>query len=166
MRTTWILGILLLVAAPLAAQGPDDSPARAGELRRLIEERFAARVREELALTDPQAARLRQAMSTSFRRRRDLESEERLLRQALAGQLRPGVAADKDSVARLTEALVDLKLRYVESYRDELRELSTFLDPVQRAQFFMLRERLLERVRDLQARRAEGEAPLRPRGRP
>ncbi|HXG45771.1 MAG TPA: Spy/CpxP family protein refolding chaperone [Gemmatimonadales bacterium] len=156
----------LLVAAPLAAQGPDDSPARAAELRRLIEERFAARVREELGLSDPQAARLRETMSTYFRRRRDLEIEERRLRQALAGQLRPGVAADQDSVARLTEALVDLKRRYVESYRDELRDLATFLDPVQRAQFFMLRERLLERVRDLQERRAQGEAPLRPRRRP
>jgi hypothetical protein len=166
MRTTWILGVTLLVAAPLAAQGPDDNPARVGELRRLVEERFAARVREELALTDAQAARLRETMRTYFGRRRDLEIQERRLRQALAGQLRPGVAADQDSVARLTELLVDLKLRYVESYRDELRDLAAFLDPVQRAQFFMLRERLLERVRELQERRAEGEAPLRPRRRP
>ncbi len=166
MRIFWMLGMALVVAVPLAAQGPEDSPARAGELRRLVEERFAARVREELGLTDPQAARLRETAGAYFRRRRELEIEERRLRQALAGQLRPGVAADKDSVARLTDALVDLKLRYVESYRDELKDLSAFLDPVQRAQFFMLRERLLERARELQQGRPEGTAPLRPRRRP
>ncbi len=165
MRTTWMLGLALLIAAPLGAQGLDN-PARAGELRRLVEERFAARVREELALTDAQAARLRETTGTYFRRRRDLEAEERRLREALAGQLRPGVAADQDSVARLTEALMALKLRYVETYRDELRDLAGFLDPVQRAQFFVLRERLLERVRDLQARGQAGEPPRRPWRRP
>jgi hypothetical protein len=93
-----------------------------------------------------------------------MEAEERKLRQALAAELRPGVAANKDNVARLTDQLLDNKVRYVESYRAEVRELSTFLDPVQRAQFLILRERLLDRVRDAQAARED--RPLRRRLRP
>ena len=61
-----------------------------------------------------------------------MEAEERRLRQALAGELRPGVAANKDNVARLTDQLLDLKVRYVASYRDEVKDLAGFLDPVQR----------------------------------
>jgi hypothetical protein len=41
-------------------------------------------------------------------------------------------------------------VRYVETYRAEVRDLSSFLDPVQRAQFLILRERLLDRVREAQ----------------
>jgi hypothetical protein len=158
------LSSCLLLALPLRAQEPGDDEVRTGELRRQIEDRFAARVQEELGLTDQQALKLRDVVGTYFVKRRTMEAEERKLRQALAAELRPGVAANKDNVARLTDQLLDNKVRYVESYRAEVRELSTFLDPVQRAQFLILRERLLDRVRDAQAARED--RPLRRRLRP
>ncbi|MGH7702218.1 MAG: Spy/CpxP family protein refolding chaperone [Gemmatimonadales bacterium] len=162
------LALLLLAAAPLAAQQESPDSARVGELRRRIEDRFAARVQEELGLTDAQTAKMKATGSTYFTKRRGYEADERRLRAALAGQLRPGVAANQDSVSRLTDGLLDLKFKYVQSYRDELKEMSSYLSPVQRAQFFIMRERLLERVRE--ARRArEGEeggpGPWRPRRR-
>lgn len=157
MRRTW-MAALLLAATPtlLAGQGGGDDLDRAGALRRRIEERFTARVKEELGLNDAQAARLRETVGQYFLQRRGLEQDERRLRLALSGQLRPGVAADKDSVAKLTNGLVDLKIRYAQTYRDEMHDLSAFLDPVQRAQFFILRERLLERVREVLDRRGVG----------
>lgn len=155
------VALLFLIAAPLAAQQdlPDTTPV--GELRRRIEDRFAARVQEELGLTDAQTARMKATGAAHFTRRRGYEADERRLRAALAGQLRPGVAAKQDSVARLTDALLDLKLKYVESYRDEMKEMSSYLNPVQRAQFFVMRERLLERVREARQAREGGDSGWR-----
>jgi hypothetical protein len=39
-------------------------------------------------------------------KRRAMEQEERDLRQALQGQLRPGVAANSDSVSRIVNQLL------------------------------------------------------------
>jgi hypothetical protein len=152
MRTTRLLLVCgALLAAPLRAQDAAPAePGRAGELRRLIEERFTARVQEELGLTDQQSSRLREVVWQYFAKRRAMEADERRLRQALAGELRPGVAANSDNVARLTDQLLDLKLRYVQSYKDEVRDQSAFLNPVQRAQYLMLRERLLDRIKEAQ----------------
>jgi len=147
---TMLLGVSLVGAPALRAQDSDDDTARTGQLRRQIEERFTARVQEELGLTDQQALKLRETVGVYFVKRRTLEAEERRLRQGLASELRPGVAANKDNVARLTDQLLDNKVRYVETYRAEVRDLSGFLDPVQRAQFLILRERLLDRIREAQ----------------
>lgn len=157
-----LVGLSLAAAAPLAAQDVDEDSGRAGQLRRQIEERFTARVQEELGLNDQQALKLRETVGVYFVKRRTLEAEERRLRQGLAAELRPGVAANKDNVAKLTDQLLDNKVRYVETYRTEVKELSTFLDPVQRAQFLILRERLLDRVKEAQENAAPGRRRLRP----
>ncbi len=148
---------LMLLGAPAAAQemGPPDGAGRAGELRRVIEQRFTARVKEELGLTDQQATRMTEVVGGYFARRRAMEQDERRLRQELAGELRPGVAANKERLGRLTDQLLDLKVRYVQSYRDEVRDLAEFLDPVQRAQFLIMRERLLDRIQQAQEARGD-----------
>lgn len=164
-RIHLLLICAVLFAAPLNAQDAPADPGRAGELRRLIEERFTARVQEELGLTDQQSSRLREVVWQYFAKRRAMEAEERRLRQALAGELRPGVAANSDNVARLTDQLLDVKLRYVQSYKDELRDQSAFLDPIQRAQYIILRERLLDRIKEAQdpGGTASESAPIRRR---
>jgi hypothetical protein len=144
------LAATVILGGPVRAQEGIDDPPRVERLRRLIQERFAARVQEELALSDQQADRMREVVGNYFLKRRNFDVEERRLRQALAGELRPGVAANKDNVARYTDQLLDLKVRYAQSYKDEVREMSSFLDPVQRAQFLLLRERLLDKVREAQ----------------
>jgi hypothetical protein len=152
----------LVGAGPLRAQDSEpDGAGRAGELRRQIEDRFAARVQEELGLTDQQAGRMRDVVGGYFVKRRTLEAEGRRLRQALAGELRPGVAANRDRVGALTDQLLDLRLHYAQSYKDEVKELSGFLDPVQVAQFLILRERLLDRIREAQDARSQGGLPRR-----
>lgn len=147
MRTR-VAGVLVLLHCLASGQvQAQDSLALAGPptlpLRQQIEARFARRVKEELGLTEEEASRLRDVAATWFVKRRGLEADERVQRQALAGQLRPGVAANTDSVTRITQRLLDLKVSYAETYREENRELG-FLTPVQRAQFYVLRERLLD----------------------
>ena len=103
------------------------------------------RVKEELGLTDAEATKLQGVATGWFDKRRALGAEEQGLRKALAGQLRPGVAANSDSVTHVLTRLLDLKVKFAETYRDENKDLG-FLTPVQRAQYYSLRERLLEMV--------------------
>jgi LTXXQ motif family protein len=156
-RTLALLGgvLSLLAVHSLAAQDSSVARPRADLLRQRIEERFATRVQEELGLTDDQTTKLRSTAREYAGRRRELEAQERDLRGALAAQLRPGVAADQDRVADLTGKLVDLKVTYAQSFRDEMREQSKYLTPVQRAQLYVMRERLLQRVQEVRDRRGE-----------
>jgi hypothetical protein len=162
-----LFGLLALVGSAQPALAQDSVPAQgmgAAELRQRIEERFTERVKLELGLNDEQTAKLRQVAGDWFAKRRAMEGEERDLRQALAGQLRPGVAANSDSVSRIVSRLLDLKVKYAESYQEENKQLG-FLTPVQRAQYYSLRERLLDALKQArQARRAQ--AGQRPYGRP
>ena len=154
LRTTMLAAMLLAGTAPvLVAQRDTTRTEHRNEMRRRLDERFAARVREELKLTEQQSTRLRETATTFGTRRRDLEGRERDLRAALDDQLRPGVAADRDSVARLTNALVDLRVAYAQSFRDEHKEISRFLDPVQRARLYMMRETLMRRVHEVRGER-------------
>jgi hypothetical protein len=155
----WATALLTLGAVlPLAAQqsSPDSTPAatpRADELRRRVRERFAERVQQELDLNPDQMTRLRATAGTFGTERRQLESRQAQLRKALATELRPGVAASKDSVARLTDSLLALRVRYVESFRTEQAQMAAYLDPVQRARLLVMRERLLDRAREFRHRR-------------
>lgn len=141
------------VATPVQAQEPGPGRPRLEELRRRVRERFAERIQQDLKLTPDQIERLRATVGTYAGRRRELEARQRILRQALGGQLRPGLAATPDSVARLTDALLDVRVRYAESFRDEQRELARYLDPVQRAKLMLLRDRLTNRVQEFRRRR-------------
>jgi hypothetical protein len=158
MRTIMLLATALTLGlAPAVWSQRDSSRPGREEMRRRIDERFATRVREELGLNDQQVARLRETGTTFGGRRRDLESRERALRDALEAQLRPGVAANRDSVARLTDALVDIRGAYAQTFRDEHKEVSKFLDPVQRAQLYMMRERLMRRAHEVRGERRGGD---------
>jgi hypothetical protein len=140
------------VGGAVAAQDPDTTHPQAQVLRQRIEERFAQRVQEQLGLSDEQATKLRSTSQEYGDRRRKMEARERDLRVALTGQLRPGVAANQDSVARLTKALVDLRVDYANTWRDEMNALS-YLTPVQRAQLYVMRDRLLQRVQEIRDER-------------
>lgn len=171
-RLAWSALAYAVMAGPALAQGgpppggepggPPD-PARMEQLRQEIEARFGAQVREQLGLSDDQAAKLKAMSGDYAQRRRALEAEERQVRQALAGQLRPGIAANNDSVTRYVDQLTALRVRYVQSFQDEMRDLNTVLTPVQRGQYMLMRDRLMNRIRDLRDMRALQEgAPGRP----
>jgi uncharacterized protein YdiU (UPF0061 family) len=144
----WYLALLLAPLCPAAAQQADSAdPRRADSLRHRIEERFASRVQEELGLTNEQTAKLRATSQTFGARRRELHTRQRQLREALSAQLRPGVAANQDSVAKLTDAMVELRLASAQAAREEMKEHSKYLSPVQRARLFVMRERMYHGVK-------------------
>ncbi len=173
MRGLVLCFLLLAVAGagaagPLAAQADRDTVPRSKELRGRIEQRFAERVKEELGLTDQQADRLKAIATEYGGRRRELRHRERELRAALDGQIRDGqirdgqirdgqirdgTTSDQDSVARLTRELLDLRVEYAESWREEMDKVSPFLTPVQRARLLVMRERLIQRVHEMRGDR-------------
>lgn len=157
-RNAFAMGLvaLLVMATSLSGQQGQQRPSRE-QLMRQIEQRFMARATEELGLDAEQAERLRSTVTHFAIERRRLEQREREVKRGLQGQLRPGVAANQDSLVVLLDALTETRGAYLQSFKAELTEMATFLDPVQRAQYVMLRERLLEQIRRAQAARQRQE---------
>ena len=109
-----------------------------------------------MALTVDQQPRFRRVVSSWAQKRGALEVEERQLRQSLKRELTPGVAANPDSVSRFVDDLNANRVAYAETFRDEMRDLTPILTPVQRGQFQVRRDQLLQRIRDLQQQRPGG----------
>jgi Spy/CpxP family protein refolding chaperone len=163
MRSVYILS-LVLVSSPFAlarAQRPDSTSAQADSLRHRIEERFASRAQEKLGLTNDQTAKLKATSQRFAPRRGELRDRGYRLREALAGQLQPGVAANQDSVAKLTDAMIDLRLAETQLAKDEMKEQSRYLNPVQRAQLYVMRERFAHRVKEVHGHRGDMGGRLR-----
>ena len=182
-RALLIVGglVLAMSAARVArAQEPadtmmmdDNDTVAAAQLREQIEQRFAERVRARLALSDDQMKRLQAVHQRFGPQRRELARRYVENERALRGQMRPGVAANPDSVRAYLDVQQRLRAEQLELERAEDRELSTFLTPVQRAQLLQMRRNLqsfVNRVREGrqgQGRVRDGVGPRpRPRGRP
>jgi hypothetical protein len=119
---------------------------QAQQLRMQIEQRFAQRVQMQLGLTDQQMDRLRAAERASRDRRMALNDHEQDLRRAVGEQLKPGVAANADSLGKLLDAIAQNHVARAQEEQQEMRDLSQFLNPVQRAQLLIMRQRLMQNV--------------------
>lgn len=162
MRKLWIVG--LFVAAPLVAQqGPPMGRGQGGPgaeaLRQAVMQRFLQTYRAQAGLTADQDRRFQEVFQRSVDQRRDLQQRQQALWRALEGQMRPGVAANPDSVTKLLDAIVAHQAAMVEQTRSEQREYAQFLSPVQRGQLVLMTERLQQQVQDLIRRRMEMRQP-------
>src|SRR5258705_325576 len=140
--------VLLLAAVPsLAAQGK--SPADTGrspDMQRRRDEfrqRHEARGKQELGLTDDQAAKLHATEQRFMQQRHDLMTRGRAIREGLHGQLQPGVAANGDSVRKLLDARQATRATMAQIDRDQDKEMAVYLTPVQRARYEMMHERMM-----------------------
>jgi len=163
--TPILLALTLAVVQQPSSPAPGTDSAEAGRLRRRIEERFAARVQQELGLTADQATKLRATQERFGERRRTLMRQQMGRRLALQGQMRPGEAADADSVKRLMDGLHAGRGEMLTLDQDEDRDMAGYLTPVQRARYQMMRQRFLERVNEMREQR-RGRMGPGPRARP
>jgi hypothetical protein len=157
MRNAYLWS-LMLAFTPLgvaAAQRADTSSVRADSLRHRIEERFAERAQQELGLTNDQTTKLRATSQEFGARRSELRNRAERLRGALSAQLQPGIAANQDSVAKLTDAMIELKTAEAQISREEVKQQAKYLNPVQRARLYVMRERFAHRVREVHGHRGE-----------
>ena len=163
MRHNWNQVVLAAVLAmPAVVTAQSSGAPRAQMLRGRIEAAFLEQVSRQLALTPEQRTNVERVLTEWGTRRRELESEERNLSMALAGQLRPGVAANSDSVTRVVDRLLANRVGYAESFQGEMRDLTPVLSAAQRGQFLMLREQIFRRIRELQEGRPGQESRNRP----
>jgi Spy/CpxP family protein refolding chaperone len=148
MSRLWLSFLLVAgPAVPLLAQQPDSTPGGPA-LREQIERRFSERIKEELDLSDEQAVKLKEVAKENGSRRRDMRRRERALYAAIDQQLDAGEKADPDSVSHMTRELLDLRVEYAQSIRQEMGKLS-FLTPVQRARLMIMRDHLIHRVHEM-----------------
>lgn len=149
----WSLMLALTPFGVAGAQRVDTASVQRDSLRRRIEERFATRAQQELGLTTEQTAKLRASSQQFGARRGELRIRGQQLREALAAQLRPGVAANQDSVAKLTDAMIELRMAEAQASRDEVKDQSKYLNPLQRARLYVMRERFVHRLKEVQGNR-------------
>jgi Spy/CpxP family protein refolding chaperone len=173
-RFAWILAFAVTVAPAIAAQQPQPvDTVEAGRLRRQIEERFSQRVQQQLGLTADQTTKLRATQEQFGTRRRAVMRQQLERRLALQGQMRPGEAANADSVRKLMDGMQAGRAEMLKIEQDEDREMAGYLTPVQRARYQMMRQQLLERVNQMREQRrgrmgpgarGPGRAGMRPEG--
>ncbi len=148
-----ILGVLfVLVAGPLAAQDP--GPPGRESLRRQVLERFMQNFMQQAGLTDEQRSEFQQMSQRHFRERAQQDQHRRQFLRALDQQLRPGVAANPDSVSALLESLVVLGGEMAAAVRTQQEEYASFLSPVQRGLFVIHYERFRRQIEGVQRRQS------------
>ncbi len=151
MRTIIITTMFMASATVLGAQDPQRSfrPPRDTD-RAQLEQEFRQRneqmIRERLKLTDEQVKQMR-AMDARFRpRRAELAKEWRETNEAMRKEVDRGDAADQKRVTQLLQQTAVLRKRSMDLMDEEVRDLGTFLTPVQTAQYVSLQAQLRANV--------------------
>jgi Spy/CpxP family protein refolding chaperone len=148
--------ILALVLGPsLAAQQPADTGKPSGPLLQEFRRRWHQHVQEELGLSPDQAAKLEATEDRFAAQRRPIAQNQRQIQMALHDQLRPGMAADADSVTHLMAARDQNRAALLQLEQAEDQEMAAYLTPVQRARYQMMRQALQERISEMRRRRRE-----------
>ena len=167
-RLMWLVGLVLVPALAAQDSSAAGDAAERERLQQQIEDHVAQRVKQQLGLSDDQANRLRSTEENFRQRRRDLFQRQLTIEQGLRDQMRPGVAANSDSVRRLMDVRQAARADQLRLDQDQDREMAGYLTPVQRAQYQMIRERIRLRLQQLRRERIErrqggGPAVRRPR---
>ncbi len=149
----WLIALvaLLALAEPMSAQ-VRPNPER---LREQVVARFIENFRNQAGLTDDQFTRFQTVTRRSWQTRRELEQRQRQVLQAMEQQMRPGVAADPDSVTTLIDALLEIQEGQVARARADQEDYAAFLDPVQRAQLVLSFTRLERQIEQIVRRRMQ-----------
>lgn len=168
-----LMWVLALLWAPVLAGQQDSTPppdsAERERLQQQIEDRFAQVVQQQLRLNNDQVTKLRGTEERFRTRRREIMRRQLMLRFALNGQMCPGCAANPDSVRQLMDGIDANRGELFRMQQEQDREMAGYLTPVQRAQYQMLRERLVRRLGEVRRERRQGgdqPRPFRPRRRP
>ncbi len=170
MKRLMIAALALAVGAPLLmAQDRGDlergeRAQRVEQLRQQVMERVLGNYIHEAQLSEEQANAFRSVIERHYLARREQEEMERQVWHALEGQMRPGLAADVDSLNVLLDAAVNLGVAKAAAMRSLQAELTDVLTPVQRAQFVLRWQRFQRQVEMVRMRAMggrQGEGPPR-----
>ena len=150
MRIATMTLCLMVFGQIAVAQGPG---MRRQELQQQVVQRFMQNVRAQAGLSDEQFERFGEVTRDSFDQRTVLARREQALWRALEGQMRPGVAANADSLGVILDGIIAAQEERAALTRADVEQFKEFLDPVQRAQVMLAYHRLQMQIdRILQGR--------------
>lgn len=165
MRAATLMTALALCAAtavPATSAGAQGrrirpmhpSPEANAPRRQMLEKQFRQRseqiVRQRLNLNDDQVHRLRSVNANIGGQRNALLEQERSVRSDLRDEMAKGSGADQSRVAQLMAQAHDLQGKRFALQQDEQRQLSSFMTPVQVAQYVGLQAQIRQRIREMQ----------------
>ncbi len=150
MRKAILALLLIFVTGPLAAQ--EQGPPARDALRRQVLDRFMQNFIQQAGLDDEQRVEFQQTTQRQFGERVQQQRRRRQLVRALDEQLRPGVAANPDSVTALLESLVVVGEEMAAAVRTHQEEYAAFLTPVQHGLFVIHYERFQRQIEGVQRR--------------
>lgn len=129
-------------------------------LQRQVRQAFAQTVRRQLRLNDQQMRNLSSVNAKYDRQRAEILRGERDARLGLKAAMEDSTAADQSArVEQQLNLLVQAQRRRADLLENEQKELSGFLTPLQRAQFYALQERLTKRLQELRQQNAPAGPP-------
>lgn len=145
MRSAWMILVMMLVTLGTAL------PTPAQQSGRPLKERFLDHATAELALSSDQRDRLDELFDRAMERRRDLVREQFQLRRQISEALSDPSTPDLE-FTRLSARIAELKQAEADLIEWQRNELSTILRPRQALRFFLLQQRLAERIQDARRR--------------
>jgi hypothetical protein len=162
-RLLYALAFVAFVASvgttALAQQAPEDTTPQRRELIQRLRQRWQEVVRNRLGLTDVQVRQLQETTRHYNAQRMTLNQQERQIRREMRDQVTGAAPEDDKHLAALIDSILDIQRLRLELVRNEQRELSLFLTPLQRVKYLALQEQLRQQVERLrQGALVRGEA--------
>ncbi|HEY7896090.1 MAG TPA: Spy/CpxP family protein refolding chaperone [Gemmatimonadaceae bacterium] len=142
-------------AADTAGAAPNAQTPERRQLEQQLRLRLGEVVRRQLQLSDQQYAQLQAVNKRYEAPRRDLNQRERYLRLSLRAELQLGDKADQEKVGGYLDQMNEIQQSRLQIFREEQKDLSGFLTPVQRAKYAALQEQLRKRLTQMRQRQVE-----------
>ena len=149
------LTMVLIVAGTSVVSAQQGQMRQRQMLQQQVMQRYMQNYKQQAGLNDKQFQDFTQLTERAFNERRELQQRERVLWQALEGQMKPGVAADADSLVNLIDAIFDVQEELIETERSNQADLAEFLTPVQRAQLMLSQRRLQHNIQNVMRNRQQ-----------
>ncbi|MEP6493624.1 MAG: hypothetical protein ABJF01_13145 [bacterium] len=130
-------------------EGQQQGAANRPALERAVNQAVAKAVRRQLNLNDPQMESLKRVGQKFDVQRRTLLRDERATRQNLKAAMTDSAGPDQPRISQYIDQLTQVQHQRADLLAAEQKELSSFLTPMQRAQYLSLRERVTARVQQL-----------------
>lgn len=162
MKIGFTLALAVVLTLPGGLAGQRQGPMHREALQEQIVRRFVQNFRTDAGLTDEQTERFIEVLERSFLERREIDRALRDLFRALEGQLRPGVAANPDSLTALLSEIRATRARQIALLNEYQDEFAAFLTPVQQGQLILSLERLQRQIETIIRRRGLDGPPGRP----
>lgn len=132
-----------------AGRGVGQAPNRLA-LERRARQALGVAIQRQLKLDDQKMRQLQRTDAKFEAERRALTRDEREARQTLKAAMEDSASGDPSKVDAAMKRMIQVQRRRVDLLETEQNELSSFLTPRQRAQYFAIRERVMRRMLEME----------------